>query len=586
MEQLEQKLVARKKLIQVALGEDEADLKLQNCQLVNLFTEEIYTTDIAIYNDRIASISAKHVPAKKIVDCTGLFAVPGLIDGHVHIESTLLTPQNLAKIILPMGVTTLLIDPHEIANVAGIEGVRTFLKGTSNLPLRLLLQIPSRVPSAPTLETTGGVLGLEEIKEMLTWEASIALGELDPSKVIPPLDEYILKILRTEEKGKISVGHAAGLYGAKLDAYSAGGLNDDHEAVTAEEAKERLRRGIEIMIREGTAERNLKELITLITEAGFPEDFFFFCTDDKHVNDIEGEGHIDYNVREAIAAGVPPIKAIKMATYNCARHFRIDHLIGCLAPGRFADIVLAKDLRNFHADLVFTNGNVVAENGKLVGDIPNLEWPDWVKQTVHVGALTPDKLTVKANGSSARIRIIELIKDQIINHCIVENMPVVQNIVAVDPERDILKMICVDRHKASGTVGIGFVRGFGIKKGAIGGSVSHDHHNIVAVGTNDNDIVRVVQAIQETQGGFAVACDGQITAQLELPLFGLMSPLSPEALNNEMERVNKAASELGCDLKGPFMTLSFISLPTVPELGLTNKGLIDVANHKIVSLFV
>ncbi len=585
MEDLDSKLNARKELIQVAWGKREADLVLRNCRLVNLFTEEVYATDIAIYDGRIASISAENLPAKQQMDCSGLFAVPGLIDGHVHIESTLLTPQSLAKIILPRGTTTLLIDPHEIANVSGVNGVKTFLRGTERMPLKLYIQIPSRVPTAPTLETTGGVIGVEEVKEMLQWEASIALGELDPSKVLPPLDEYILKVLLAEGEGKVAVGHAAGLSGRRLDAYAAAGLMDDHECVTAEEARERLRRGLEIMIREGTSERNLDELIGLVPQMGGQADFFFFCTDDKHVNDIETEGHIDFNVRRAIAASIPPIQAIKMATLNCARHFRIDQRVGCLAPGRSADIVLTKSLNDFHADAVFANGERVAEGGKFLVDLPDLEWPEWTMNTVHVGPLTPSRLAVPASGASARIRVIELVKDQIVNRAMEEVVPVVAGRILPLPERDILKMVCVDRHKASGNVGVGFVRGFKLSQGAIGCSVSHDHHNIVVVGTQDEDIVCAVQALQAMQGGFVAVRDGQVAGQLALPLFGLMSLLPPEELKKEVECLNQIAWDLGCRLKGPFMTLGFVSLPTVPELGLTDQGLVDVAGHRLISLF-
>ncbi len=586
MEDLENKLNTRKELIQVAGGEREADLLLKNCQLVNLFTEEVYATDIAIYNGRIASTSAENLPARKQMDCSCLFAVPGLIDGHVHIESTLLTPQSLARIILPKGTTTLLIDPHEIANVSGVKGVKTFLRGMERMPLKLFIQIPSRVPTAPNLETTGGVIGVEEVKEMLQWEASIALGELDPSKVLPPLDEYVLKILLTESHGKVAVGHAAGLSGRRLDAYAAAGLMDDHECVTTEEARARLRRGISIMIREGTSERNLDELIQLVPQLGGQDALFFFCTDDKHVNDIETEGHIDFNVRRAISAGIPPIKAIKMATLNCARHFRLDHRVGCLAPGRSADIVLTKSLTDFHADIVFANGERVAEGGRFMVDLPDQEWPTWMMHTVHVSPLTPSRLAVPASGASARIRVIELVEDQIVNRAREEILPVVAGQVLPMPERDLLKMVCIDRHRSSGNVGVGFVRGFKLRQGAIGSSVSHDHHNIVVVGANDQDIVCTIQTLEQLEGGFVAVRDGHVVGKLALPLFGLMSLLPPEELRKELESLNQIAWDLGCRLKGPFMTLGFVSLPTVPELGLTDKGLVDVTGHRLISLFV
>ncbi len=579
------RLRLRKELIQVASGEREADLLLANCQLVNLFTEEILVTDIAVYGGHIASTSRRPPPAKVRMDCTGLFAVPGLIDAHVHIESTLLTPQNLAKIVLPRGTTSLLIDPMEIANVAGIEGVRTFLRGTERLPLRIFIQIPSRVPTAPGLETTGGVLGLDEIKEMLTWDATIALGELDPSKVDPPLDEYIWKILLTEDTGKIAVGHAAGLNGLRLDAYAAAGLRDDHECVSAAEALERLRLGMDVMVREGTSERNLEELVGLVTTMGIPSERLFFCTDDKHINDIKREGHIDYNVRRAIAAGIPAIKALQMATINGARHFRIDHLVGCLAPGRCADIVLSESLRDFHAKVVLANGQVVARDGSLTVDLPDLEWPDWTVNTVHIGAVDPERLTVPAKDASVRVKVIEIVEGQITNRWLEEDVPVVNGQVLPVPDRDLLKIVCVERHGASGNVGVSFVRGFNLRDGAIAASVSHDHHNVVAVGTNDADILCAVEAIQAMQGGFVATRGGRVLEKLALPLFGLISRLGPEELQVAMENLNRATREMGCTLNAPFMTLSFVSLPTVPELGLTDLGLVDVSAHRLISLF-
>lgn len=585
MKESRHSLRLRKELIQVASGDREADLLLTDCRLVNLFTEEILVTDIAVYGGHIASITRPPRPAKAHLDCAGRFAVPGLIDGHVHIESTLLTPQNLAKIVLPRGTTSLLIDPMEIANVAGIEGIRTFLRGTERLPLKLFIQIPSRVPTAPGLETTGGVLGLDEIKEMLTWEASIALGELDPSKVDPPLDEYILKILLTEQMGKVAVGHAAGLHGLRLDAYAAAGLRDDHECVSAEEALARLRLGLDIMVREGTSERNLDELIKLVTTMGVPSDRLFFCTDDKHINDIETEGHIDFNVRRAIAAGVPAIKALQMATLNCARHFRIDHLVGCLAPGRAADIVLADSLSDFHAAIVLANGEIVARENRLTVDLSDLDWPDWTVNTVHVGTIDPDRLIVRAGDPSVRVRVIEVIEGQITNRWLEEDVPVVDGQVLPVPCRDILKIACVERHGASGNVGVSFVRGFNLRDGAIAASVSHDHHNIIAVGTNDADILCAVEAIQAMQGGFVATRGGRVLQRLDLPLFGLISHLAPQELLVAMESLNQATAELGCQLKSPFMTLSFVSLPTVPELGLTDLGLVDVSAHQLISLF-
>jgi adenine deaminase len=318
---------------------------------------------------------------------------------------------------------------------------------------------------------------------------------------------------------------------------------------------------------------------------GVPSDRLFFCTDDKHINDIETEGHIDFNVRRAIAAGVPAIKALQMASLNCARHFRIDHLVGCLAPGRIADIVLAESLSDFHAGIVLANGEIVARANRLSVDLPDLDWPDWTMNTVHVGTIDPDKLIVSATDSSVRVKVIEVVEDQITNRWLEEDVPVAGGQVLAVPGRDILKIVCVERHSASGNVGVSFVRGFNLHDGAIAASVAHDHHNIVAVGTNDTDILSAVEAIMTMQGGFVVTRGGRVLEKLELPLFGLISRLAPAELLVAMENLNKATRELGCRLKSPFMTLSFVSLPTVPELGLTDLGLVDVCAHRLISLF-
>ncbi|MEM2890564.1 MAG: amidohydrolase family protein, partial [Candidatus Hadarchaeum sp.] len=329
-----------KRIIRTALEEQPADLVLKDCNLVNVFTGEISRTDISIAEGRIASIERFSGKSEKTLDCSPYYAVPGLLDGHVHLDSTLLTPTQLSKIIIPCGTTTVFMDPMEIANVLGLRGINALLEDAWGSPLKTYVQISSRVPTAPGLETTGAVLGVREVIRMMRWQTVASLGELDPSKVIPPQDEYLLKVIAAKKSWKVRVGHAAGLSGAELNAYASAGIGDDHECVTVDEALERIRVGMKVMIREGSSERNLADLIKLITENGQDPRNFFFCTDDKHPNDIVREGHIDYNVRKAISLGLDPVKAIQLATINCAEHFRLDDDVGCIAPGRFADIVL------------------------------------------------------------------------------------------------------------------------------------------------------------------------------------------------------------------------------------------------------
>jgi adenine deaminase len=581
---MEKMLEFKKSCIRTALGEEAADLVLKDCSLLNIFTNKVEDVNIYIRDRYIVSITPDNLKGNDEIDCSGFYALPGFIDGHIHVDSTLLTLSRLANVILPCGTTSLMVDPMEIGNVCGIRGVKEFIREAEALPLKVFIQICSRVPTAPGLETTGAVIGVEEIREMLEIDSVVALGELDPSKVVPPRDEYIEKILYAESKNKIRVGHAAGLSGRALDAYAAGGLNDDHECVTKEEAMERLRLGMEIMIREGSSERNLEALVKVITEEGIDPRFLFFCTDDKHFNDIIREGHVDYNVRKAISLGVEPIDAVKMGSFNCARHFRIDDKVGCIGPGRLADIILTKSLEDIRAEMVIADGKLVAREGRMVADLPVYQWPSWALDTVHIGkSVTPKQIRLEANGSQARVRVIEVVKGQIINRASEAALSIINGEIIPDTANDVLKFICVERHKASGEIGIAFVKGFGLKAGAIAGSVAHDHHNIVAIGTNNEDLALAVNTVQKLHGGLAVTRAGEVLGELPLEIGGLMSPWPIEKMNERIEKLNQQVEGLGSGIPSPFMLLSFISLPTVPEYGLTNKGLVDVRNHRLIS---
>ncbi|MEG1658093.1 MAG: amidohydrolase family protein, partial [Oscillibacter sp.] len=363
-----------KRQLEAAGGRRKADLLLTNLRLVDVYTGEIRPASLSIYDGRIAAIDPlPTVGAEQIIDCGGQFAIPGLIDAHVHVETTLLTPEALSEVIVPWGTTTLLVDAMEIANVAGEEGLLALVDGAEALPFRMLLEIPSRVPTAPGLETTGGVLGPVEVRRLLAKEASVSLGELDPSKVLDLRDEYLEKILTALDAGKVCNGHAIGLGPLELNMYAAGHLTDDHECVTYEELRDRLRVGISVLIREGSSERNGKELLSAVALAQLPTEHLMFCTDDKHVQDIAAEGHISYNVQLAIDAGLSPMQAIQMATINTARHFRLEDQLGSLTPGRFADLLLLPDLNTIRPSLVLKDGKVVARDGKA---LPTPAQPD------------------------------------------------------------------------------------------------------------------------------------------------------------------------------------------------------------------
>jgi adenine deaminase len=506
------------------------------------------------------------------------------MDAHVHVETTLLTPEALAEVIVPWGTTTLMVDAMEIANVAGEEGLLALVDQAEELPFRMFLEIPSRVPTAPGLETTGGVLGPAEVKNLLARPESVSLGELDPSKILDLRDEYLEKVLTAMDAGRVCNGHAIGLGPLELNMYAAGHLTDDHECVTYEELLNRLRVGISVFIREGSSERNGRELLAGVAEHHLPTDHIMFCTDDKHVQDIAREGHISYNVQLAIEAGIDPVEAIQMATLNTARHFRMEDRLGSLTPGRLADLMLLPDLKTIRPSLVLKDGRVVAKNGVSVKAEPKA-YPAHLFETVHVSPnLSEEDFAIRAEGSHVHCRVIDLIPDQIINRESDAWMEVRDSKIVADPALDLLKLSVVERYGKNGRVCSALVRGFKLERGALASSVSHDHHNIVVVGTNDRDMLLAVRELERLQGGFACVADGEVKASVALPLGGLMSPLSAGDVMEQMETANRAVAELGCEMASPFMTLSFISLPTVPDLGLTDVGLIDVLKHTTCSL--
>lgn len=575
-----------KKELEASKGTRKLDMRIDNVQLVNVFTREIYPASIGIYNQKIVSVGRVAADADMLIDGGGAYAVPGLIDSHIHIETTLLTPEALGEVIIPWGTTTLCVDAMEIANVAGIEGLLAMIKDSEKLPFRLFLEIPSRVPTAPGLETTGGVLGVEAVTRLLALDEAVSLGELDPSKVLGMKEEYLEKVLASLDRRKICNGHAIGLGVDDLNIYAAGHLSDDHESVYYEELLERLRLGIVPLIREGSSERNVDTLVPGIVEHHIPTDNMMFCTDDKHVNDIYKEGHISYNVKRSIELGMDPVEAIQMATINAARHFRLEDRIGSIAPGRFADILLIDDLHTMKPKMVLKDGRIVADE-KGARPVPEKEYPAALFDTVHIGAdFSAEKFRLVSGGTRAKCRVIRMIKDQIINQEVLEWMNVKNGEIPADVSRDILKLAVVERYGKNGRVSTALVQGFGLKRGALAASVSHDHHNIVVVGTNDEDMAVCVEKIQELHGGFVSAVDGHVADALALPLGGLMSTLPAKTVMKRMDEMNAAVAAMGCDMKAPFMSLSFISLPTVPELGLTDFGLIDVLGHRIIDMIV
>jgi adenine deaminase len=575
-------------LIEAASGLRELDLIIRDVRIVNVYTGEVQPGALGIYNGVIVSpYISDQAKTKNIFDGKGAFALPGLIDTHVHIDSTLLTPSALSELIVPHGTTAVFADPMEIANAAGIEGVKSFVQSGQDLPYHFFIEVPSRVPSAPGLETTGGTLGPIETRELLGWEATVSLGEIDPSKIIGLKAEYLEKVLNAQAVGKIVNGHTAGLSRDKLAAYACARIADDHECITYEEARERLALGMAILVREGSTERNLEALVGGLIREGADTRHWMMCTDDKHPDDIAGEGHIDHMVRKAVSMGLDPIKAIQMATINAATHFRKEHVLGSLTPGRWADVILTRDLHDLQAEFVFYKGALVAENGRLTRDFETPVFPGWIRQTVKItrGRQAAD-FRLEAGFPEVKAWVIRIFPDQIVNEGKMEILQVVDGNIQTAPQRDILKLAVVERYGKNGNIGITFVNGFGLKHGALASSVSHDHHNIVIVGADEVSMATCVRAIENMQGGLVV-CDGDETlAELALPIGGLLNDQRAAVVIPALKKMNEAAHSLGCRLPAPFMTLSFISLPTVPELGLTDMGLVEVGKHEIIPPFI
>jgi len=561
-----------KELISVARGEIPADLLLKNARIVNTFVGEIEQADVAIYSDRIAGVG-DYSKAKEIIDLQGQFLAPGLINGHTHIESSMLHPARYAEAVVPRGTLAVVTDLHEIANVCGSEGIKFVTDVTRKLPLDMLFMAPSCVP-ATHLETSGAQISSKEVKKILAHPKIIGLGEMMNFPGVVSGDEEVLKKI-SASKGKIIDGHAPGLAGKELNAYLSAGILSDHESTTLEEGKEKLRRGMYLMIREGSSEKNLDALLPLVTDNTYKR--CFFVVDDRNCSDLLREGDIDAVVRKAIDRGLEPIRAIQMATINAAEYFRL-HDRGGIGPGYIANLITITDLAKLNIDMVFHQGKLVAKQGKPLFPLPpiTLELRDTVRIKPPMGK------SLKIAAVDKTYPVIEIVPGQIVTKKAVEKMRVVDGAIMPDVERDILKLVVVERHRASGNIGVGLVKGFGVKNGALASSVAHDSHNIIAVGTNDFDILKAIEEINRLQGGLVVCADVEILAALPLPIAGLLSPEPLEVVVSQHEKVERTAASLGNLPPAPFALLSFLALPVIPELRLTDLGLVDVAEFKLL----
>jgi adenine deaminase len=566
--------------IQIARGEKPADLVLRNAQLVNVCSGECYPADVAMAEGRVVGMSAPGDGywGYEERDLQGRWLAPGLIDGHMHIESTMLVLSEFARIVTPRGVTVVMLDPHEFANVMGVAGIRYVLESGRGLPLSTYVMLSSCVP-ASSYESPYRVLMAEDLLPLLEDERVLGLAEMmNMPGVLCGEEQVLAKIVATQRHGLVVDGHAPGLNGRDLCAYAAAGVMSDHECTTLEEARQRIRLGMWLMIREGSAARNLDTLIPLVKELHPPR--VFFVTDDRDPQDLTTRGHIDSMVRRAIELGLDPVEAIRLASYNTAQYFRLYNR-GAIAPNFIADLVVLDDLNTFKVESVYKGGKLVAQGGRLLVEAPAVTFTG-VTGTVHIGNIGEDDLRIP--GKPGPIEIVGIEPGQITTQHLREEAPIRDGEIVADPSRDLLKLVVIERHHASGRVGLGVVKGFGLRKGALASSVAHDAHNLVIAGVSDRDILQAARVLEEMGGGFACVVDGEVRASVPLPYGGLVSPLSAAELVQQLNVLDAAAAELGCRLDHPCMTLSFLSLSVIPSLKLTDQGLIDVEKFRLVPL--
>ena len=565
-----------KGLIEVARGDAQADLVLTNARIVNTFTGEIEENSVAVHRGRVAGVG-DYTWARRILDLGGKFLAPGFIDGHVHLESTYLHVDQFARAIVPRGTLAAVTDLHEVTNVSGLDGMRYIMDCARKVPVDLFFMAPSCVP-ATHMETSGATLGPEDIKKALRWRGVLGLGELMNFPGVISGDSHVLEKVQAAH-GRPKDGHAPRVRGKALNAYLAPIIGSDHESTEYEEGLEKLRRGMRLMIREGSSEKNLEELLPLVNQGNYHR--CMLVVDDRNALDVLKDGDVDAVVRKAIRLGLDPIRAIQMASLNVAEYFRLEGL-GGIAPGYHANMLVIRDLEALDIEQVYYRGRLVAEDGKALFDAalpPN----DSMARTMRVKPFAVEGLALKSKATET-YPVIEIVPGQIVTRRLDERPSRSNGSIVADPGRDLLKLVVVERHHATGNMGIGLVKGFGLQRGALATSVAHDSHNIVVVGVDDGDIFAAIKEVERNQGGLAVAADGMAQASLPLPIAGLLSPEPLETVAAKIEDLERLARELGCSVHSPFSVLSFLALPVIPELKLTDMGLVDVMAGKLLEL--
>ena len=583
-----------KNLVDCAMGRLPADMVIRNGRWVSVQTGEIIPdTDVAIYEGRIAYVGpdASHTVNKRtqIIDAKDRYLVPGLLDGHMHIESGMLTVTEFVRAVLPHGTTGMFVDPHEIANIFGVKGVRLMVDEAAEQPIHVFVQAPSCVPSGPGFETPGAIIGAEEVAEMLSWPGVIGLGEMMNFPGVYNSQEQVLAELSEARKaGKVIGGHyASPELGLPFHGYVAGGAEDDHEGTTVEDAVERARQGMKVMLRYGSAWHDVAAQVKAITELGLDPRRFILCTDDSHSATLVMEGHIDRVLRHAIAQGLNPITAIQMATINTAEHFGVSREMGMIAPGRFADIVLVRDLANFYAEMVIARGKVMAEWGNLLIDLPSYTYPEWVLNSVHLPrSVNAEDFIIKVDPGGngiVKANVIGVIENQAPNRHLHLDMIVSDGQIKADVERDICKIAVVERHQGTGRVQIGLIHGFNLTANcAIATTVAHDSHHLIVIGTDDQMMARAVNELAASGGGQIVIKEGEVIGRVSLPIAGLMSNRPANLVAAEAATVLHGFEECGCDLNNPNMQLSLMALVVIPELRISDLGIVDVNRFEFI----
>jgi adenine deaminase len=579
-------------LVNVAMGREPADLVIRNGQWVCVQTGEIILhTDIAVVKGHIAYVGehASHAigQSTQVLEAEGRFLVPGLLDAHMHVESGMVTVSEFVRAVLPHGTTGMFVDPHEIANVFGLKGVKLMVDEAARQPIHVFVQMPSCVPSAPGLETPGAVISPEDVSEAMTWPGIIGLGEMMNFPGVIASDEKMHTELRaTRQAGKVIGGHYPSPdIGLSFHAYAAGGIEDDHEGTRLEDAIVRARQGMKVMLRYGSAWHDVAAQVAAITSQGLDSRHFLLCTDDSHAGTIF-TGHMDRVIRVAIEAGVAPVTAIQMATLNTAEHFGVAREMGSIAPGRSADILLVDDLRNFHARMVIARGVVVARDGQVLVPIPPHPYPAWVTNSVRLPRkLAPSDFALKApvGKGGVKVNVIGIIENQAPTRHLHRDVTVTDGELRVDIPHDLAKIALVERHHGTGEVQVAFVSGFGFNVPcAVASTVAHDSHHLLIVGTDESCMAMAANRLAEAGGGQVVVRDGEIIGEVQLPIAGLMSNERAEVVARKAATVLEGFKTCGCSLNNPNMQLSLLALVVIPELRISDKGLVDVTRFEII----